>query len=215
MLLLPFGAAGAAAPLAGEQRLALERWLAAQAAGAPGQVTVRVDAPAALPPCPALQPFLPAGTRAWGRVTVGVRCPGERPWTRFLAARVTVEGAYLVAARPLPAGQALVAEDLAQRSGDLTALPASVLTDAGQAAGAVAVSAIAAGAPLRAELVRRPPAVQQGQLVRLQAGGAGFLVSTQARALVTAPAGATLQVKTLDGRLLSGIAGADGTVTLP
>lgn len=218
LLLLPtLAAAGAGAPLAGGEAAVIERYLAAQAGVATGRVSVRVEASASgpLPPCAALEPFLPVGTRAWGTVTVGVRCPGERPWTRYLAARVIVEDSYLVAARALPAGHALQPEDLAQRTGDLTALPATVLTPANPAIGSVTLGAIAPGAALRAQLLRRPAAIRQGQLVRLTATGPGFVASTQARALTNAPAGAPLQVRTLDGRVLSGTAGTDGTVSLP
>jgi flagella basal body P-ring formation protein FlgA len=202
-----------AAALSAEARVTIERFLVTQAAGAPGTVTARVEDPtsSALPTCPVLQPFLPQGTAAWGRVSVGVRCAGERPWTRFLSAQVTVDGSYLVAAGAIQAGQALTAQDFAERRGDLTRLPKSVLTTPTQAMGLVAANAIAAGAPLRAELLRGAVVIQQGQPVRLTVEGAGFVVSTDARAVTNAMSGAAVQVKTVDGRMVSAIARPDGT----
>ncbi len=208
-------AAATGAPLDGSLRAVVENFLLAQAAGAPGQVTVRVQDPmGALPACTALQPFLPQGVAAWGRLSVGVRCADERPWARFLAAQVTVQGRYLAAARAIGAGQALGAADLIERSGELTKLPRTVLTDPARTAGMVAVNAIAPGAPLRSGLLRAPIAIRQGQVVRVVALGDGFALATDGRALADAAAGAPVQVKTVGGRLLTGIARPDGSVGL-
>lgn len=214
---LAASAAFAAAPYPpGPARSAIEQFLLAHSAGAPGKVTVKIETPAAGPlaACDAPEPFLPAGATAWGRVSVGVRCPGERPWTRYVPAHVAVQGRYLVSAGAIDAGRTLGAQDVAERSGDLTALPRSVLTDAAQIAGTVAVNRIAAGAPLRREMLRGAVVIQQGQTVRLLAQGDGFVVSTEGRAMVRASVGATLQVKTADGRLVTGVAGEDGHVRL-
>lgn len=210
-------AAAAGAPLDAAARAAIEQFLATQAAGTPGKVSVRVQEPAsALPSCGgALQPFLPRGVAAWGRVSVGLRCAGERPWTRFLAAQVAVEGTYLAAARAVRAGESLAAADLVERHGDLTRLPRSVLTDASMAAGLVAVNPIAAGAPLRADQLRGAVVVRRGEVVRVVAQGPGFAVSAQGRALTDAAAGAPVQVQTGPGRVLRGTAQPDGSVDLP
>ncbi len=206
------------APLAlsGDARSVIEDFLLRQAAGLNGKVTVTVDSPAsgALPPCDAMQPFLPQGSAAWGRLSVGVRCAGERPWTRFLAAQVSVQGRYFVAARAIAAGRTLTAEDFAERGGDLTRLPRSVITDPAQLAGMVAANAIAAGVPVRKELLRGTVVVQQGQTVRLLAQGVGFVASTEGKAMGNATTGGTVQVKTADGKLLSGVATGDGQVTV-
>lgn len=203
-----------AAPLPGPVQSAVDRFLQEQTAGLPGTVSFRVDAPARLPECAAPEPFLAAGVRPWGRFSLGLRCPGERPWTRFLPAQVTVEGTYYVAVRPIGAGQALATGDFAARSGDLTRLPPSVATDPGQLEGLQAANAIASGAPLRRDLLQGAIVIQQGQPVRLVAAGAGFTASTEATALTRAAAGTTVQVRTTQGRVVSGVAGEDGRVTL-
>jgi flagellar basal body P-ring formation protein FlgA len=211
-----FGASADGAA-AGDARSALEQFLLAQTAGLPGRVTVSVaaSAPAALPPCAVLQPFLPQGVAPWGRFPVGLRCTGERPWTRFVTAQVAVESAYLVAARVIPAGRGITADDVIERTGDLTRLPKSVLTDRAQLAGMVASNGLAPGDPLRKDLLRGATVVQQGQLVRLLARGDGFVAGTEGRAMTNAAAGGGLQVKTADGRLLAGVATADGQVVVP
>ena len=72
------------APAPADVRRTIERFLREQAGGVPGRVeiTVAASATAQLPPCEAPEAFLPPGGRAGGRVTVGVRCEGETPWTR-------------------------------------------------------------------------------------------------------------------------------------
>lgn len=214
-LLATASAAAAGTPLDASVRATIENFLLAQAAGAPGKVTVRVQDPGgALPACTALQPFLPQGVAAWGRLSVGVRCTGERPWTRFLAAQIAVQGRYLAAARAIGAGQALSAADVVERSADLAKLPRTVLTDPALAAGMVAANAIAPGAPLRSDLLRGAVVIRHGQVVRVVAEGAGFALATDGRALTDAAVGAPVQVKTAGGRLLTGTARPDGSVGL-
>lgn len=208
--------AGVAAPLTGPARASIEQFLAIQTQGLPGQVRLRIDAPSSgqLPTCAALTPFLPPGTALWGRVSVGVRCDAERPWTRFVPVHIGVEGSYYIASRAIDAGQPVGAGDVTRRQGDLTALPRSVVTSERDLQGVVAVNRIAAGAPLRQELLRGVVVIQQNQSVSLRAQGEGFVVSAEGRAMTRAAAGDTLQVKLANGRLVQGVAQADGSVEL-
>lgn len=213
LLLAALAAApGAAAPA--DARAVVEQFLQAQTAGLPGKARIEVNMPAALPPCESLQPFLPRGAAPSGRVSVGLRCAGEKTWMRYVQARVAIEGRYIVAARAIEAGQALGASDLAERTGDLGALPRSVVTDAAELTGVMAVNRIAAGAPVRREAVRGVVVIQQGQTVQVVAQGPGFTVSTEARAMTRAEVGATVQAKTRDGRLVSGVADEGGQIRL-
>lgn len=206
VLLLWAGQAAAA-----DTRAAVERFLRTQAEGQPGRVEITLRGEA-LPPCADPQPFLPAGVRAWGRVSVGVRCAGERPWTRYVAAQVAVIAPYQAAARTIAMGEPLRAGDVVEREGDLAALPAGVLSDPSELAGKVAANRIAAGAPLRRELLRGEITVRQGQDVRVVVRGAGFVAATEGKALADAEVGATVQVKARNGRHLTGIAREDGSV---
>jgi len=224
-LVLPALAAGlsaamcvAAAPLAGDARAAVDSLLQAQSAGLPGKVSIRVEAPASgpLPACDALEAFLPRGAAVWGRLSVGLRChSGQKPWTRYVLARVAVEGRYFVAARNIDTGQALGASDFIARDGDLTALPRSVVTDPAELQGLVAANRIAAGAPLRRELMRGVAVIQQGQTIKVVAEGPGYVVSTEARAMTSASAGAAVRARTADGRMVSGVADEEGQIRLP
>ncbi|MFZ2386598.1 MAG: flagellar basal body P-ring formation chaperone FlgA [Polaromonas sp.] len=202
------------APLSGSARPVIEQFLLAQTAGLPGKVRITIDTPPSgtLPPCDALEAFLPSGARLWGRVSVGVRCAANQPWTRYVQAYVAVVGRYYVAAREIGAGQALTSADAATHEGDLTTLPASIVVDSTQLNGVIALNRIASGAPIRQEFLRAVSVVQQGQNIKLVTQGPGFVVSTEGKAMSNAAIGALVQVKTPNGQLISGVVRADGIV---
>jgi len=201
-------------PLSGYARPVIEQFLAARAAGLPGKVQISIDAPLSgnLPPCDALEPFLPGGAQLRGRVSVGVRCLANPGWTRYVQARIAVMGSYHAAARQIEAGHRLTAADTVVLEADLASLPASVMVDAGQLLGKVAVNRIASGAPVRREQLRGVLLVQQGQTVKVVSRGQGFMVSTEGKAMTAAEVGMLLQVRTQGGQLVSGTLGADGIV---
>jgi flagella basal body P-ring formation protein FlgA len=213
-LLLMAAAAGARQEPAEVKRV-IEDFLRVQTRGLPGQVSFSigtVDPNNQLAPCPALEAFLPAGGRAWGRTSLGVRCQVEGGWSIYVPVQVKVVGDYFVTARPLARGQAIAPADLARRSGDLAELPAGVVTEETQAIGKSANVGLQAGQLLRSDLLRAPPAVLQGQGVKVVSKGKGFQVATEGKALNNAAEGQVVQVRTANGQTLSGIARPDGVV---
>jgi len=197
-------------------RQTAERFLREQTTGLPGQVNITVGESVSdrMPACAALEPFLPPGARLWGTTSVGVRCAGERPWTLYLQARVSINATYFVAARQINPGETIGPTDLSPRQGDLTLLPRTVATDAGQIVGTVAVNRITSGLPIRSDLLRSAIAVQQGQTVRVVSRGSGFEVSTEGQVLTRASAGDPVQVRTRAGQVVSGTvkSGKNGNV---
>lgn len=205
------------APLSGSAQPVIERFLLNQTVGLPGKVSITIDTPMSgtLPSCEALEPFIPNGTRLWGRVSIGVRCNAAQPWTRYVPAYVAVVGNYYVATRSINAGETLGPTDFAVRESDLTTLPRSVITNPMQLNGVVAINHITSGAPLRLELLRGAIVVQQGQNVKVMAQGPGFVASIEGKAMTNATVGAAVQVKMPSGQMVSGIVRGDGAVELP
>ena len=196
-------------------RQVVETYLVAQSAGLPGKVTVTVgalDQRMSLAACNDPQAFQQPGARAFGKTTVGVRCTAPSPWTVYIQAQVGVLAEYVAAAMPLVQGQAIDASQLVMVQGDLGALPNGVLTNMAQAIGRTSSMSVQAGAPLRADLLRSKPVVQQGQAVRVVSGGSGFQVSAEARAIGNASEGQVVQVRTPAGAIISGVAKAGGLV---
>lgn len=194
---------------------ALDQYLRVQTQGLPGKVSYSIgqlDQHAQLAPCSAFEPFLPQGSRLWGKATVGIRCLAPNAWTVYVPVQIRISGSYLITARQLAPGQTLSHTDLLTQTGDLGALPASVLTDPAQAIGKTVRNGIAAGQPLRGDLLTAPWAVQQGQSVKLLSTGAGFTVSNEGKALNNATEGQIAQVRTASGQVVSGVARSGGIV---
>lgn len=192
-------------------------FLQQQIAGLPGKTTATVAAafPRGLAACTTLEPFLPTGARLWGRTTVGVRCAGERPWTVYLQAKVTVHATYYVAARQIAPGEPLTAADLVARDGDLTVLPLAVITDPAQAVGSTALARIAAGLPLRQDMLKSAASVSAGQTVRVVAAGPGFTISAEGSALANAAPGQSVRVRMAAGQIVTAVVKDAGTVEIP
>jgi flagella basal body P-ring formation protein FlgA len=198
-----------------EVKRIVEDFLSVQVRGLPGEASFTVgaiDPNNNLPPCPALEAFLPAGSRPWGRINVGVRCQATGGWSIYVPAQVKVIGDYFVTARPLARGQAVAAADLVRRRGDLAELPAGVVVEEAQALGKVLGMSIQSGQILRSDFLRAPPAVLQGQSVKVVSKGKGFQVAAEGKALANAADGQVVQVRTASGQTLTGIARQGGTV---
>ncbi|SAL63959.1 flagellar basal body P-ring formation chaperone FlgA [Caballeronia telluris] len=187
-----------------------------QAAGLPGkpEITVMPVFPRGLAPCTALDPFMPTGARLWGRTTVGVRCVGERPWTLYLQVRVSINATYYLAARAIAPGEVLSAADLIARDGDLTSMPQAIVTDPTQAVGAVALSRVPAGLPLRTDMLRGATSVSIGQNVRVVADGSGFSISAEGSVMNNAAPGQQVRVKTSAGQIITGVVKDSQTVEI-
>lgn len=189
-------------------RDAAENFLRREAQGLPGKVAIEVGRPderVSLAACAQMSAFFPAGSRAWGQTTVGVRCASPNPWTIYMAARVRISADYLEAARPLAAGQRITEDDLVRRHGELDRLPPGVITEISQAVGRRLANSLRAGTPLRHDVLREPPVVEHGQLVGLQVSGPGFRISSEGHALGKAAEGRLVQVRTASGSVISGI----------
>jgi len=193
----------------------IEEFLVTQTTGYPGKVTVTasaIDPNLKLEECAALEVFLPPGSRAWGRTSVGVRCNAPAIWTIYAQAKVSVKAQYLVAASPLAQGHVMTNQDIVIQEGDLAGLPAGVFTDAAQAIGRTVSMSMVAGSVLRQETLKQALVVQQGQAVLLTSSGKGFTVAAEGKALKNANEGQVVQVKVENGQVVSGIARAGGKV---
>lgn len=194
---------------------AIENWLKVQTKGLPGQVSFEVgelDPGNQLVPCGSFDISRPSAAQPWGRSNVLVRCLDEAAWRVYVPVHVRVKMEYLISARPIPQGQLLSTNDLATQYGDLSELPANILTDPAVAAGKVAAASIPAGRPLRADMLKAQIAIRQGQTVKVISRGAGFEVANEGRAMNNALEGQVAQVRLGNGQVVSGIAKSAGTV---
>ncbi len=194
---------------------AIEAWLAVQTMGLPGQVSYEIsglDPSNQLVPCQSFDVSRPNGGQSWGRTNVVVRCLGKAGWRVHVPVHIRIKREFLITARPIPQGQVVDAEDLVTQMGDISELPVNILVDATVVVGKVAATSIPAGRPLRADMLKAPLAVRQGQTVKVISRGPGFSVGNEGRALNNVQEGQVAQVRLATGQIINGIAKANGTV---
>lgn len=189
-----------------------------QTTAQPGSVTVTAGAMESrlrLPACPAMEFFIPAGSRLWGNSNVGVRCPTPSTWTVYVPVNVRITADIVFAARPLQTGQKLSEPDILIKSDDITQFTSGVITDPRQALGKTVTLGVAAGYPLRIDMLRAPHVIQQGQSVKIIALGRGFQVNAEGKALNNAAEGQIVSIRTPSGRVIKGTAREGGIVEVP
>ena len=186
-----------------------------QTASLPGKSTYQVDEldqRIALPECARLEAFLPAGSQLIGRTSIGVRCTEKNGWSIFIPVQIKVSLNLLTSARQLPREHVLREEDLASQMTEIS--QAGGYTDRGQVIGKVLRYNITAGQVLRESMLRPPYSVTQGQVVQLDVQGSGFNVRSEGVALNNASEGQSVQVRVESGRVISGVARANGMVEI-
>lgn len=200
-----------------EIRDAVFTYARTQTQGLPGEVSIQVgqlDAGTQLPACNSLQAYTPNGGRLWGKSFVGVRCLGPANWNVLVPVQISAIGNYVVTSRTLAAGQTLQPSDFATLRGDLTVLPAGVVTEITSVIGKTLKNGLGTGQPLRQELLLAPLLVKQGQTVRLLSRGSGFTASGEGRAVNNASEGQVAQVRVPSGQTISGVVLPDGSVEI-
>lgn len=186
---------------------------------APGRISVQVgtlDPRLRLSPCARIEPYLPRGTRLWGKAHIGVRClEGPRRWNVYLPITVSVHARALVAAGPLAAGAVIGAADLSEAEIDVAAARGSVFTDPQSVLGRTLQRAVAAGDGIRSDDLKPRQWFAAGDTVRISTTGGGFAVRSSGEALTPGLDGQSVRVRTAGGRIVSGIAVGDREVALP
>lgn len=165
-----------------------------------GQLDSRVQ----LAPCARAEPFVPPGSRLWGRTQVGIRCTSGASWMVRLPVHVQVYGPAAVAAQPLAAGAIVGPNDFRIEEIELSREPAPLVGDPTTLAGKQLTRPVAAGQPVRVDAVRVPPTINPGDPVQIVVTGQGFTLSGSGVALAAASDGQVLRARTESGRVVSG-----------
>ena len=218
-LLLVAGLAHAQAPAPAGDKAQLEQmardWVEpalASAVGADGAGPLRpeiimgsLDARLQLAPCARIEPYLPPGTRLWGRSRVGLRClEGAVRWNVFMPVTVKAWGPGWVLKRPVPSGTVLTQDDAEMADMDWAEQPYAVLANPERWVGQQAAYALQPGQALRQNMVRPVAAFGPGAQVRVSSIGAGFQVVVSGEALTAGIPGQSVRVRLGGGRVVTG-----------
>lgn len=175
-----------------------------------------LDARLRLAPCQRVEPYLPNGTRLWGKARIGLRCTqGPSAWNVFLPITVRVFGPALVAAAPLSAGSVIGVGDVIQAEVDLAEDPSVALADAQLAVGRTLARALNPGQSLRQSHLKLRQWFAAGDTVKVLAAGPGFSVSSEGLALTPGMEGQLARIRTESGRVLTGSPVGERTVEMP
>jgi flagellar basal body P-ring formation protein FlgA len=206
-----FGPAQAAdAPLAARaEEFASQSAHAMLAAGVPARVEIEagtLDPRLRLAPCGRIEPYLPAGARAWGRTRVGLRCVQGASWNVTMPVTVRVFAPALVATQPLRAGTVVDAGHFRTDEVDLAAVDSPAIVDASRVLGRTLARPLGPGQALYESDLKRRQLFAAGDPVRVVAAGRGFAVTGEAVALTPGFEGQPVRLRSDSGRTIQGVA---------
>lgn len=154
--------------------------------------------------CARVEPYLPAGSRLWGKTRVGLRClQGATRWNVFLPVTVTASGQAWVVRRDVRPGEALQEGDLMLAEVDWAAEPGEALAATDAWLGQVATRQLNMGQTVRESMLRAPQVFQPGAQVRVLVQGRGFQISATGQAVSPGVVGQAARVRMESGRVMS------------
>jgi flagella basal body P-ring formation protein FlgA len=164
----------------------------------------QLDPRLTLAPCGRIEPYVPAGSRLWGRTSLGARCVQGASWAVLVPVQVNVFGKALVANAPLAAGAAPGPDDFRLEEVELTREFGQVVSDAAVLGSRVLTRPLRAGQVLKQDALRVPATISPGDPVRLVLIGQGFTIVGEGVALNAAGEGQPLRVRTESGKVVTG-----------
>ncbi|MCF6210607.1 MAG: flagellar basal body P-ring formation protein FlgA [Gammaproteobacteria bacterium] len=160
-----------------------------------------------------LQAFVPAGSRLQGKLTVGVQCPGGKPWTVYIPANIRVFGDVLTTSRPISRGDAITRADIISRRQEISTLNHGYYRQTEEIIGKLAMRSLPAGTPLTPRMLKARLLVRRGDDVTILANTGFLQVRSKGKALQNAAQGERITVRnTRSKRIIEGIAIKAGTV---
>lgn len=223
-LVLPTGVHAQDADAKPEFLDATQRWLDAAVAAVrtsePGILRMEVavgalDSRLKLAPCAKVEPYLPPGTRLWGKTRLGLRClEGTSRWNVFLPITISAYGPAWVIKGSVTSGSVLTESDAMETEVDWAEESSPVMSQPSQWVGQVATRMLSTGQALRQSMIRPAQAFQAGTQVRVVAQGVGFQITGDGQAVSVGVVGQPARVRMSNGRVMSGVVLDSRTVLL-
>jgi flagella basal body P-ring formation protein FlgA len=209
----------------GPDSLALaQRWLDSAVASARphGVMPLRMevtfgelDSRLKLASCSKVEPYVPVGTRLWGRTRLGLRCSeGVSRWNVFLPVTIKAYGTAWVVRGDVASGTVLTPSDAIESEVDWAQEESPIVSGMSQWVGQVATRALTTGQALRQAMIRPAQVFQAGSQVRVVAQGVGFQIASDGQALSAGVVGQPARVRMDSGRVMSGVVLDNRTVKL-
>lgn len=201
-----------------------QRWLdnAVSSARPTGAAPLRMevalgalDSRLRLAPCPNIEPYIPVGTRLWGKTRLGLRClDGATKWNVFLPVTVRAYGSAWVIKGNIAPGTVLTEADAMEAEVDWAEDASPIVGMSAQWLGQVASRALTTGQALRQAMIKPAQVFQAGTQIRVVAQGPGFQITSDGQALSAGVVGQAARVRMDNGRIMSGVVLDNRTVKL-
>ncbi|MEO7338065.1 MAG: flagellar basal body P-ring formation chaperone FlgA [Caldimonas sp.] len=168
-----------------------------------------------LAPCGRVDPYLPPGTRLWGRARIGLRCSqGPSRWNVYLPITVKAYGQALVVPNGAASGSVLKADDLVLAEVDLAEDFTPAVSDPALAVGRTLAQSLKPGQSLRQAHLKVRQWFAAGDTVKVIARGSGFSMEGEGQAVSNGIEGQAARVRTESGRVVSGLPVGDRRIEL-
>lgn len=146
------------------------------------------------------------GSKLSGRVVVGIRCTGAKPWKIYLPVHVAVMQNVLIARNSMPRGHLIGPDDVELARRDVSGLVGGYLSQTGDAAGHRLKRAVAQGVVITVPLLQADVLIKRGQTVTLTARNHSINISMSGKALMDGAANQRIRVEnTGSGRVVEGL----------
>lgn len=162
-----------------------------------------------------LEAFLPAGGQLVGNTTIGVRCHEPKAWSIYISAKISIFTEVLVAARALPRGAHLNAQDVEFDRRDLSRLPYGYLTDPAELEGMMSKRRLNAGTVITPSSLKEAPMVKRGERVTLTIKSGGLRIHAAGTAMQEGSRGQRIRVRNINSkRVVEGVIIGPGLVEI-
>jgi flagella basal body P-ring formation protein FlgA len=142
-----------------------------------------------------LQTFSPPGKRMLGKVTVGVRCEGDKPWTLYVPVNVAVMSQVVVAKTELSRGSSVTRDDVKLEKRDIARLHRGYLDSLEKAIGKTVKYSVRPNQVVTPSRLVTPLAVKRNSRVLILAANSSVQVRMSGTALENGSIGQRIRVK--------------------
>lgn len=159
--------------------------------------------------------FLPAGAKLQGKLTVGLRCLGPRPWTVYVPAQIKIFANVITAAQPLLRGTEITADNVTSVRKELGYLRTGYFTKPQAVIGKILTQNLVAGQAITPKRLKARILVHRGEKVTIVATAGALKVRGKGKALKDAAKGELVSVRSSRSkRIVQGIVTKAGTVNV-
>ncbi len=160
-----------------------------------------------------LDAFHPVSSRPGAKVTVGISCNDEAPWTLYVPIEVTAEYTLLSLTRSLPRGTRLTATDITLRAVRMHPFERPYIDSLDFALGKELSRSLSAGTQLTHNMVKVPRVILRGESITMIAKSGGLEVRSSGKALEDGVVGQKIALQNVSSRQkVEGWVQKDGSV---